>query len=88
MLQSLNVVAVVVPELRHVQNREFTMPLIVYWRLKPRFFLNCLAQDTSQRKIILLLAIGSFQPFELEIGRHIAFDSTTSGAEGFSAPPL
>ena len=43
-----------------------------------------MAQDTLQRKIILLLAMGSFQPFELEIGTHIALDSTTSGAEGFS----
>ena len=41
---SLNVVASVVPEIRHVQNREFAMPLImliVCWRLKSRFFLNC-----------------------------------------------
>ena len=30
------------------------------------------SQDTSQRKIILLKAIGSFQPFELKIGRRIA----------------
>ena len=40
MLESLNVVAPVVPEIRHVQNREFTMPSVLASKLKPRFFLN------------------------------------------------
>ena len=31
-----------------------------------------MAQDTLQRKINIPKAMGSFQPFELEIGRHIA----------------